>query len=393
MKITDETKKFIQENSEADTHKLALKSAHYPHIDMPFTIQQIDGRKKIKNKIPTFYANENVVYPSKISLEQTSSELTARYKAALCKGKIFIDLTGGFGCDCYFISQNFQQANFVEYNKELCRIVVHNFEALHAKNINVICSKAEDYILKIKEKVDLVYLDPARRSNTGSKTVLVADCTPNVAEMVHLLIMKSSTVLIKLSPLIDISAAIKELKYVSEVHVLAVENECKEVLLLLKNKRVQSVLINAANLHKNNEKQSLVFKITDESRTEAFFAEKINEYLYEPNNAILKAGAFKILTHKFEIKKLDINTHLYTSDQIIENFPGRIFRIEEVIPFSKKVIKTLKIKFFKANITVRNFPLNVQEIRTKTGLKDGGDVYIFASRFKNENLLIVCKKI
>lgn len=393
MKITDETKKFIQENSEADVHKLALKSAHYPHIDMPFTIQQIDGRKKIKNKIPTFYANENVVYPSKISLEQTSSEPTARYKATLCKGKIFIDLTGGFGCDCYFISQNFQQAFFVEHNEELCRIVMHNFEALHANNINVICSKAEDYILKIKEIVDLIYLDPARRSNTGSKTVLVADCTPNVAEMVDLLIMKSSTVLIKLSPLIDISAAIKELKYVSEVHVLAVENECKEVLLLLKNERVQSVLINAVNLHKNNEKQSIVFKIIDEIRTEAFFADKLNEYLYEPNNAILKAGAFKILTHKFEIKKLDINTHLYTSDQFIENFPGRVFRIEEVIPFSKKVIKTLKIKFSKANITVRNFPLNVQEIRTKTGLKDGGDVYIFASRFKNENLLIICRKI
>jgi 16S rRNA G966 N2-methylase RsmD len=393
MKIKEETKKFIQEYSEADVHKLALKSDHYPHIDMPFAIHQIDRRKKIKNKIPSFYFNENIVYPTKISLEQTSSEATARYKSTLCKGKTFIDLTGGFGCDCYFISQNFQQAYFVEYNEDLCGTAMHNFEILHADNINVICSKAEDYVLKIKEKVDLIYLDPARRSNTGSKTVLVADCTPNVAEMVDLLIIKSSTVLIKLSPLIDITAAIKELKYVSEVHVLAVENECKEVLLLLKNERVQSVSIHAVNLHKKNEKQSLVFKVIEESMTEAFFADKLNEYLYEPNNAILKAGAFKILTHKFEIKKLDINTHLYTSDQIVENFPGRVFRIVEVIPFSKKVIKTLKIKFSKANITIRNFPLNVQEIRTKTGLKDGGDVYIFASRFKNENLLIVCKKI
>jgi len=393
MKITDVTKKFIQENSDANVHELALKSANYPEIDIPFALQQIVGRKKIKSKIPTFYVNQNIIYPPKISLEQTSSEATARYKAALCKGKIFIDLTGGFGCDCYFISQNFQQAYFVEYNEELCGTAMHNFEALHAENINVICSKAEDYILKIKEKVDLIYLDPARRSNTGSKTVLIADCTPNVAEMVDLLLSKSSTVLIKLSPLIDISAAMKELKYVSEVHVLAVDNECKEVLLLLKNERVDFVTINAVNLHNEREKECFSFKLIDERRIEVFFADRLKKYLYEPNNAILKAGAFKILTHRFEIKKLDISTHLYTSDQILENFPGRVFRIEEIIPFSKQGIKSLKLKFSKANVTVRNFPLTVPEIRAKTGLKEGGDVYIFASRFKNENLLIVCKKI
>jgi len=156
---------------------------------------------------------------------------------------------------------------------------------------------------------------------------------------------------------------------------------------------VDFVTINAVNLHNEREKECFSFKLIDERRIEVFFADRLKKYLYEPNNAILKAGAFKILTHRFEIKKLDISTHLYTSDQILENFPGRVFRIEEIIPFSKQGIKSLKLKFSKANVTVRNFPLTVPEIRAKTGLKEGGDVYIFASRFKNENLLIVCKKI
>ena len=184
MKITDETIQFIRENSEVDVRKLALKSAHYPEIDMSFALQQIAGRQIVKNKIPTFFINENIIFPPKISLEQCSSEATARYKAALCIGKTFIDLTGGFGCDCYFISRNFEQAFFVEKNTELCHTALHNFAALHADNIHVKCLHAENYILEIKEKVDVIYLDPARRSNMGKKTVLITECTPNVAEMV-----------------------------------------------------------------------------------------------------------------------------------------------------------------------------------------------------------------
>ncbi len=393
MKITDETIQFIRENSEVDVRKLALKSAHYPEIDMSFALQQIAGRQIVKNKIPTFFINENIIFPPKISLEQCSSEATARYKAALCIGKTFIDLTGGFGCDCYFISRNFEQAFFVEKNTELCHTALHNFAALHADNIHVKCLHAENYILEIKEKVDVIYLDPARRSNMGKKTVLITECTPNVAEMVDDLIVKSSSILIKLSPLIDISAAINELKYVCEVHVVAVENECKEVLFLLKNNRIESAIIHAVNLLKNGYKQSFTFNFTEEGRTEAKFADTLNTFIYEPNSAILKAGAFRVLACKFGIYKLGANSHLYTSDKIIDNFPGRVFRIEEVIPFTKQGIKTLKWKYKNANITVRNFPLSVQEIRVKTGLKDGGDVYIFASVFKNDNMLIVCQKV
>ncbi len=392
MKITKEILQFIQEHAEDNIHQLALNSERYPEIDMHFALQQIAGGQIIKNKIPTFYNFKSILYPPKISLEQTSSEATARYKAKLCSGKSFVDLTGGFGCDCFFISQNFEKSVFIEQNSELCEIAGNNFRELKAKNIDVKCSQAEDYLNKIEEKVDLIYLDPARRSITGTKTVLITDCTPNVSLLIDKLLAKSTLTLLKLSPLIDILAVVKELKYVCEVHVVAVENECKETLFLLENKRTESVNVTAVNLLKNAESQFFSFEINDESMAKAHLATNLQKFLFEPNSAILKAGAFKFLTVIFKIDKLDINTHLYTSENNIDNFPGRIFIIEETVTFNNQNIKKLKLKYPKANITVRNFPLNVHELRLKTGIKEGGDVYIFACRFKSEKKLIFCRK-
>ncbi len=393
MEITDETLHFIAENIDADVRKLALKSASYPNINLNFALMQISGKQGIKNKIPAFFACKNIVFPPRISIEQTSSQATAQYKASLSSGKAFADLTGGFGCDSYFISRNFQEAFFVEQNEELCSIASHNFAQLNADNISVICTNAEKFITSIDEKIDLIYLDPARRSASGNKTVLISDCTPNVAQMAVTLITKAKRTLIKLSPLIDISAAIKELKYVSEVHVVSVENECKEVLFLLADDTNNEVKISAVNILKNDDKQIFSYILHQESIAYVVYANSLQKYLYEPNSAILKAGAFRSVSEKYQIQKLDSNTHLFTSDKIVENFPGRIFKIDKIYTFTKTGIKELKQRVLKANITTRNFPLSVSEIRRKTGLHEGGDTYIFASKFQNENLLISCSKI
>lgn len=393
MNISENTLRFVVENATANVRQLAFKSARYPDVDMPFALRQIAGLQSVKNKIPSFFNAGNLIFPPKISLEQTSSEATALYKASLCRGKRFVDLTGGFGCDSYFISRYFDEAVFVEQNAELCEMARHNFKALNAVNIQVFCSQAEDYLTGIEVETDVIYLDPARRSNTGSKTVLIADCMPDVAQLSDQLVAKSKKVLIKLSPLIDISATLKELKYVTEVHIVAVENECKEALFVLSTEKIKPVSIVAVNIMKNSEYQLFSFIQEEEGRVEVKFAETIGNYLYEPNSAILKAGAFRNIAHKFNLHKMDINTHLYTSENYVEDFPGRIFSTVEIIPFSKPQIKILKLKYPKANITVRNFPLSVNEIRAKTGITEGGDVYVFAAKFKTDNLLIVCRKV
>ncbi len=393
MKITNEIKEFIRVHLHEDVRDLALKSALYPYIDIKFAVKQISGKQAVKTKIPLFYENENIIFPPKISLEQTSSEATALYKASLCKGKSFVDLTGGFGCDCYFISLNFENAVFVEQNQELCDIAISNFKALKATNIKVECTDAVKYLENLKYKTDLIYLDPARRNSSGGKTVSISDCTPDVNDLSEILVSKSNNVLLKLSPLIDISLAVKELKFVNEVHVVSVENECKEVLFMLSSNHENDVRITSINIKKDKINQAFTFNYSEESRREVTYASAISTYIYEPNSSILKAGAFKSISTHFDLDKLDINTHLYSSDNLLADFPGRIFKVEKIFSFSKAGISGLKSITSKANITVRNFPLTVQEIRKKTGIKEGGNHYIFASKFRNDNLMILCKKV
>ena len=391
--MNQETIQFIIENKNADIHRLALQSSLYPNVNMLFAIRQINGKQKIKSKVPLFYNTQDIIYPVQLSLEQSSSELTALYKSTLCEGNTLADLTGGFGVDCCFMSQQFKQVAYVERNEELCDLAVHNFKALGKVHVNVIHSDSEKYLLET-DHVDWIFIDPARRSSGGKKVVLLSDCEPNVAALSTLLLDKTTHVMIKLSPMMDITAAIRELPSTSEIHIISVENECKEVLLILDQTGGDNIKVKTINFGINKENQEFEFDILDESKAETSFSSVPGKYLYEPNAAVMKSGAFKLIGEKFRLQKLHINTHLYTSNELSVEFPGRIFEVRKQWENSKKELKELVAKIPKANITTRNYPVSVDVLRKKLKIKDGGDIYLFACTLHNEQKSIIeCTKI
>jgi hypothetical protein len=391
--MNNETRQFILDNINADVHSLALLASRFPLVDMPLAIRQINGKQKTKGKIPTFFNNEELLFPIQLSLEQSSSELTARYKAELCGGHSLVDLTGGFGVDCYFISENFHQVTYVEQNEELCDLAKLNFQVLNRTNIQVIHSDSIHF-LKKSGKVDWLFVDPARRNNSGKKVVLLSDCEPNIPQFYALLMEKASRIMIKLSPMMDISAAVRELPATSEIYILSVDNECKEVLLLLEDKPKQRIKITTVNFVKNNNIQHFQFYQDEEAETVQTFANSIETYLYEPNASILKSGAFKLIGQKFGLHKLHINTHLYTSTALIPNFPGRTFEVKQVTGNSRKDFKELAATYPKANLTVRNYPQKTDELRKKLSISEGGDAYLFACKlWNNEKTIICCRKV
>lgn len=390
--IDNSTIQFIKEHEKDDVRKLALQASRYPDRDMPFIIQQIAGRQISKDKLPTWYANEKIVYPVHLSLEQCSSEKTAIYKASLCKGKSFIDLTGGLGVDFSFMSQQFDEAIYVEQNIDLIELASHNMQALGLKNISIVNDNAENY-LSNANPFDTIYLDPARRNTHGQKTVLIEDCTPNLREIGETLFEKGEQVIIKLSPMLDISLALKSLSEINQVHIVSVNNECKELLFVKDKAKADYINFKCVNIL-NNETQIYSFEKERENDIIIAYTNKIDKYLYEPNPSVLKAGAYKSIACDFSINKLHQSSHLYTSDELVENFPGRKFEIISSFEFNKKELKQNLSKIDKANITVRNFPLSVAEIRKKTNIKEGGEIYIFATTLSNEKrVFIVCKKI
>lgn len=388
------TKDFIFENINADVHQLALQSSRkFPLVDLPLAIRQINGMQKIKSKVPLFYNNEYILYPVQLSLEQSSSQSTAKYKSTLCEGKTIVDLTGGFGVDCCFMSERFSQVIYVEQQAELCDLAINNFRILNRNNIKVIHAEAEKYLSEM-EHIDWIFMDPARRSSSGRKVVLLSDCEPDVSALSSLLLTKATNVLIKLSPMMDISAAIKELPNTAEIHILSMENECKEVLLLLNQKVHINQTIKTINLKKDNKTEVFEFNAEDEIHAETTYASEIEKYLYEPNASVMKSGAFKLISTRFELYKLHKNTHLYTSPKLLLDFPGRVFEIDKLWKNSKCELKELSKKTPKANISTRNYPLTVDGLRKKLKIKEGGDTYLFACTIKNdEKTIIECKKI
>jgi len=391
MSLTPLLKRFVEEHEADDIHTLALQASRYPDIDMELAIRQINGRKVAKEKIPSWYASQDILYPKNISLEQSSSEATARYKASLCGGTSMTDLTGGMGVDISFMAQRFQSATYVERQADLAEIAAHNFEALGLTNITVVNAEAEDYLAEMPA-VDLIYIDPARRDNAGRKTVSIEDCTPNIMEMEDALEAKAENVMIKLSPMLDISLALKSLRKVAAVHVVSIGNEVKELLFVEQRTDVQDVVIHCVNL-KGDTKEVFSFTKKDEDNASIAYATQMGKYLYEPNAAILKAGAYKSIATAFDVEKLHVSSHLYTSDTLID-FPGRRFTIDKVYSFNKKDIKELVTSIKQVNITSRNFPLSVEDIRKKTGLKEGGDSYIFATTlFDGKKVLVVGRKV
>jgi hypothetical protein len=391
--ISPQLKQFLSEHRDDNLQHLALQSAKYPGIDMPFALQQLKGKRIAAQKIPTWEACGDVLYPKQVSMEQCSSETTARFKASLAEGTIFVDLTGGFGVDFYFMAQRFQEAIYVEQQAELELLARHNFQALGLNSVQTFCEDSVGFLKKMDFKADTIFIDPGRRADSGRKTVLLEDCTPNLKEIDDLLAEKSHQTIIKLSPMLDISASIRALKNISDVYVVAIQNEVKE-LLLKKSCSSSGTRIHAVNYPNNAEMESFSFLMEEEAEAKVVFANNIGRFLFEPNAALLKAGAYKLVSDRFSLSKLHLNSHLYTCDMLPDGFPGRAFEVEDSFSFSNSELKRLHQITSKANISIRNFPSSVDELRKKLRLTDGGDFYLFATTFAdNQKRLVLTKKV
>ena len=392
MQISSETLRFIEENARADVRSLALQAKKYPQVDMAMAVVQIAGRQIAEAKVPSWYHTEGLLYPKHLSMEQCSSEATAIYKAGLVEGDSFADLTGGFGIDCSFLSRKFKQADYVERQTELCELAKHNFPLL-GLSIGVHNEDGVEY-LKQMQPVDCLFLDPARRDGHGGKTVAIADCEPDVSALEDLLVEKAKKVMVKLSPMLDLSLALKHLKYVREVHIVSVNNECKELLLILQKESTSSdITIHCEHIVNASEHQSFSFTQEQERTSDCPLATEVGAYLYEPNASILKAGAYRSLTQTYACKKLHASSHLYTSEQFVEDFPGRRFHVEAVSSFGKKELKEFLQGMEKANLTIRNFPSSVADLRKRLKLKEGGEDYVFATTLADESkVMIKCRK-
>lgn len=391
MQISAETLDFIEKNARTDVRTLALQAKKYPLVDMPMAVVQIAGRQIAEMKIPSWYRTVGLLYPKHLSMEQCSSEATALYKAGLVRGETFADLTGGFGIDCSFLSCSFRKTDYVERQTELCELAKHNF-ALLGLDIEVHNGDGVEY-LKRMDPVDCLYLDPARRDGHGGKTVAISDCEPDVGVLEDLLVEKAGTVLIKLSPMLDLSLALKSLKTVHEVHIVSVNHECKELLLILRKQPAGNICIHCEHILSSGEHQHYSFTQEEEKQAECPLASVVGNYLYEPNASLLKAGAYRTPTRYYPVRKLHPSSHLYTSDEYVAGFPGRRFEVEAVSGFGKKDLKHFLQGLEKANLTVRNFPSSVAELRKRLKLKEGGNVYLFATTLADESkVLIKCKK-
>ena len=482
------TRKYIEEHLNDDINKLAL-SKFPDNIDKQFVIRQIQARQLLKKKLPSWSESDELLFPRRLSLEQCSSELTAKYKRAisrkvaesqsevtsdticenlcqsvvenkkslpadvhetthpticenLCqsvvKTKKLVDLTGGMGVDTAFLSDNFDETVYVEAQEELCELARHNFNILN-KNIKVVNAKAEDYLSQC-DNVDCIFLDPARRDEYGRKMVSLHDCSPDVAELQDLIFEKSKTLMVKLSPMLDIDIIKKELKNIKEIHIVAVKNECKELLVVCQqttdnettgrdasmihsikhidtsdeNEMSRQICISATDLR---ESWNFTFTDDEEQNASVVYADVIRKYLYEPGVACMKAAPFKLLSQRFNIKKLDRNSHLYTSDELVVDFLGRIFEVINVVNFDKKAKKIIAdscqlsaissqskaststgSQFItrssqpKVSIAVRNFPLSAEELRKHLGFKDGDNFYIFGTTMKGEKKILILGK-
>ena len=386
--IDEATLAFIKEHRNDDVRNLALQAARYPEVDMRVAATQIEGRKLASAKLPTWAAVEGIVFPVRLSLEQCSSEVTARYKAGLVRGTHLADLTGGFGIDCSYMSDSFTEATYIERNEELCRIASHNF-ALLGKSIRVVNANSEEALASLPHQ-DWIFIDPARRDKAGNKVVSLSDCEPDVCQLESLLLQKATHVMVKCSPMLDISQAIRELRSVMEVHVVSVNNECKELLLILGEEGNEDMPIRTVNFH-GDAVQEFAYSAAAESSASCHYASSMGRYLYEPNSALMKAGCYRLPAERYGLDKLHPNTHLYTSDSLVSDFPGRVFKVEGCYGFSKKELKALNCR--QANLAVRNFPEHVDTLRKRLRIGDGGDIYLFATTLHDESkVLVKCVK-
>ncbi|WP_121965015.1 class I SAM-dependent methyltransferase [Myroides sp. N17-2] len=385
--LSQEVQQYIQDHLDANLSQIAFKKSPFEHIEMSDLLTQIESKKKSKDKLPTWFKTDNILFPKKLSIEQTSSEACAAYKASLVSGDSLIDLTGGFGIDCYYFSKSIKQVLHCEMQQDLSETVALNFTALGVSNIDCHTGDSLAYLTEHPQSWDYIYVDPHRRNDAKEKVFFLSDCAPNVPEHLDLLFSRSNNILIKTSPLLDIQAGLGELRNVKAIHIVALQNEVKELLWVLEKGYTGSIDLVAVNITKED---TQVFSTPLEQESISTFREPL-AYLYEPNAAILKTGKFDAVSQYFDLAKLHPHSHLYTSDSLIV-FSGRSFKIEQVLPYNKQVGKEY-LTNLKANVTTRNFPIKVEEIRKKWKMKDGGDSYLFfTTNIKNERIIIVCSK-
>lgn len=390
----DKTQTFILSHRNADIVQLALQAKQHTDIDLPWALQQIAGWQMARQKIPTWADIDNIQYPPHLSMEQCSSEATAKYKAQLARRlcqqpKRMIDLTGGLGVDTAFMSDVFNETVYVEANADLCRIAQNNFKTLRLTHIQSVCADATSYIKEIG-KASLVYIDPARRSKNGARTYAISDCTPDILTMKSAISEATDNIIVKLSPMLDWHLAVQQLNEgnpcVSEVHIVSVKNECKELLFVMQKHPKEHL-----TLYCINDNQTVIFHPEINFPTPMLDLPKTQTYLYEPNASIMKSGCFAELAQQYNLKAAGKDSHLFFADDRIEGFPGRVFQVLHVCQPSRKHLLASVDNITQANITVRNFPLTAQQLRKKLKLKDGGDLYIFATTLANrERKLLVC---
>lgn len=387
------TIEFIKKQIQTDPNALLLAAKKYPDMDIPFVVDQITCRKQIKDKLPAWYANYDLYFPAKITTEQCSSEQTASYKQRLASGNIACDMTGGLGIDTYYISRNFEKFFYLERYEAYCDAARHNFNVLGASNIDVLNGDSIQ-LLNNLPSLDLIYVDPARRSDCNKRLYDLSECEPNVVDLAPILLSKAKKLIVKVSPMADIHRCIELIPQVKRIHVLSVRNECKELLLEVDStEESKDVEIVCVNFPVTGE-QSFSFFFNAEKSAPLNVVNTVHKYLYEPNASILKAGAFKSVATQFGIKKLHQHSHLYTSSELITDFPGRIFEVIEVDGFSKKWLQTASKQIGQANLTTRNFPMTVAEIRKRSKLQEGGSLYLFATTLSDDQKVIVsCEKL
>ena len=410
------TQDFIRQHQDDDVRQLAFLGSKYPEVDMPFALDQIRGRKMARVKLPRWASIDGIIYPPHISMEQCSSEQTALYKAELAarllglpvpsseneKESEFVDLTGGFGVDFSYIASRLGvKSIYVERQAHLCEAATKNFGQLGLKNAVVKNGDGIEVLHSLKE-LKLIFIDPARRDDAGNKVVSLKDCTPDVTVLQEEMLSKADYVVIKLSPMLDWHRAVSELNHVREVHIISVNNECKELLLVLSARNMGDMEASSADgevkragnlrIYCINDAQSFVCDESDMETSAVKIAPSTLEemqYLYEPNASLMKAGCFGVLSERYDARMLSKNSHLFVSREPIEAFPGRSFRIIAISSFNKKELKRHLSGITKANIATRNFPLSVAELRKRLKLKDGGETYIFATTLSDESHVLV----
>ena len=391
--MNDKTRDFIERNLDADIRQLALKGCRDKEVDFDTALRQIAGRQTARRKLPTWAAIDGIIYPPHLNMEQCSSEQTARYKASICRRLLqspstnLVDLTGGFGVDFAFMSEAFNEATYVERNSDLF--------AISSKNMNLLVPKAKCInadgmeVLHTIDHVSMIFMDPARRDDHGARTYGISDCTPNILEIKDELLEKADFVMLKLSPMLDWRKAVRDLgeSFVHEIHIISVQNECKELLMVL-GKTGPSYRLFCVN-------DDHIWEVpSTDTSIQGHYREEDAAYLYEPNASIMKAGCFQEVAVTYQVQPLAPNSHLFISSRLIEDFPGRKFRIQTVTSMNKQELKVALKDIQKANITVRNFPMSVAELRKKIKLSEGGNNYIFATTLaEGKKVLIICQHL